>query len=63
MPHLLLERGVIDRQHGGINSPCRVVRKKVRRRDTPPLVVVGSDVASDISKPEAIPALNLDFPL
>ena len=65
MPHFLLEKEVKDKKQGGINNPCRDVRKMARRRDNSPNPLVGSgfDVDSDNSKPETIPPLNLDCPL
>ena len=36
MPHFLLEKEVKDKKQGGINNPCRDVRKRVRRRDNSP---------------------------
>ena len=49
MPHLLLMKGVKDKKQGGINNPCRDVRKRARRRDNSPNPLW--DLGSTLTRP------------
>ena len=62
MPLLLLEKGMKDKKQGGINSPCRDVRKRARRRDTAqPLWDLGSTLTR-ATPTRDVPA-QLQFPV